>query len=119
MIIGSLRVFILLDCIFVMLYVVDSHFTLKSKDSFSRTVVLIPPFLAQGVYRDPQGHAIDLRPVEGKPCYSTFKNKSPVELYELLITALENQLVELRKSPYTNTEKETLKKIENNLALVS
>lgn len=75
----------------------------------------ISPF--EGIYRDPSGNAIDLRPLEGKPCYSTFKTKPPIELHELLINALKNQMAELRNAPYRITEKEAIERMQNNLAL--
>lgn len=70
-----------------------------------------------GVYRDPQGNAIDLRPLEGKPCYSTFKNYSELELNNLLVTALTNQIAALDSSPYMNTEAPALARLRKDLML--
>eukprot|EP00918_Siedleckia_nematoides_P094504 GHVU01207527.1.p1 GENE.GHVU01207527.1~~GHVU01207527.1.p1 ORF type:complete len:323 (-),score=43.89 GHVU01207527.1:406-1374(-) len=52
-----------------------------------------------GVFRDPHGVSHDLRPLEGKPCYGNFKNKSPAELSKLIVEAIRNQLAALKKSP--------------------
>lgn len=69
----------------------------------------------EGVFRDPKGAAIDLRPLENKPCYSTFKNYAEVELYELLVKALTTQLGCIGQSPYRNTEQPTLDRLKAEL----
>ncbi|KAJ1614875.1 hypothetical protein OJ252_437 [Cryptosporidium canis] len=45
-----------------------------------------------GVFRDSKGIAHDLRPKENKPCYSNLIKMEESKLYELLVTALENQI---------------------------
>lgn len=73
----------------------------------------LPHFL--GVYRDPKGHAIDVRPLKGKPCYSSMKNLSQLELTQLLHDAIKNQLLKLEMSPYANTEGDTIERLKNEL----
>eukprot|EP00922_Rhytidocystis_sp_ex-Travisia-forbesii_P006998 GHVS01010230.1.p1 GENE.GHVS01010230.1~~GHVS01010230.1.p1 ORF type:complete len:431 (-),score=96.47 GHVS01010230.1:200-1492(-) len=56
-----------------------------------------------GVFRDPSGQALDLRPKESCPSYVNFMSKSETELLRLISKAINNQLVELQKSPYDET----------------
>lgn len=69
-----------------------------------------------GVYRNPKGEIIDLRPTEGKPCYSNLVKKSELELYEMLYTALTNQISDLATSPYISTDKSVIEKIREDLS---
>eukprot|EP01069_Polyplicarium_translucidae_P012981 Polyplicarium_translucidae@DN695_c0_g1_i2.p1 len=68
-----------------------------------------------GVFRDPSGEAIDLRPLENKPCFAIFTQKSEEELHELLVRALTNQREKLRDSPYANTEMGDIQKLVKEL----
>eukprot|EP00917_Polyrhabdina_sp_WS-2016_P031649 GHVP01067467.1.p1 GENE.GHVP01067467.1~~GHVP01067467.1.p1 ORF type:complete len:259 (+),score=66.19 GHVP01067467.1:54-779(+) len=61
-----------------------------------------------GVFRDPSGNAIDLRPRENKPCYNVMMEKTEFELYEILLVALENQVEKLKLCQYQNTEADEL-----------
>ncbi|CBZ51029.1 conserved hypothetical protein [Neospora caninum Liverpool] len=70
-----------------------------------------------GVFRDPNGKAIDLRPAEGRPCYSNFIKKSEYELLQLVETAIKNQLEKLKESVYD--ERRTHKKLQAELSEVS
>eukprot|EP00922_Rhytidocystis_sp_ex-Travisia-forbesii_P049768 GHVS01074060.1.p1 GENE.GHVS01074060.1~~GHVS01074060.1.p1 ORF type:complete len:417 (-),score=76.37 GHVS01074060.1:1571-2821(-) len=56
-----------------------------------------------GVFRDPNGEALDLRPKDSCPSYSNFIVKSELELLQLISKAINQQLVELQKSPYDET----------------
>lgn len=56
-----------------------------------------------GIFRDPAGNAIDIRPREGRPSYKNIKTMSRVELLRLISRAIQNQLVELKRSPYDET----------------
>ncbi|KRX04120.1 hypothetical protein PPERSA_08335 [Pseudocohnilembus persalinus] len=51
----------------------------------------------EGCYKDKDGNFIDLRPVEGKPCYSEFKKKTDAELKQMLKAALEEQIKQLEQ----------------------
>lgn len=53
-----------------------------------------------GCYRDHQGTFYDLRPKESCPSYENMISKGMEELLQLLLTALENQLKDLRSSDY-------------------
>ncbi|OII78189.1 hypothetical protein cand_035180 [Cryptosporidium andersoni] len=57
-----------------------------------------------GVFRDYKGVAHDLRPIENKPCYSNLIKMDEDKLYDLLITALRNQIKTLQsQSIYSET----------------
>ncbi|KAK6588738.1 unchacterized apicomplexan-specific serine rich low complexity [Cryptosporidium xiaoi] len=51
-----------------------------------------------GVFRDFNGAAHDLRPIENKPCYSNLIKMDEDQLYKLLVTALENQIKTLENN---------------------
>ncbi|KAH0484949.1 MAG: uncharacterized protein KVP18_002793 [Porospora cf. gigantea A] len=78
-----------------------------------------------GVYRNSCGEAIDIRPLEGKPCFSNFRHRNVHEVRDLLVTALSNQLECLQDSKFTHTdagfvrrqEKELQRKLEQYRAL--
>ncbi|XP_053993789.1 uncharacterized protein LOC128884412 isoform X2 [Hylaeus volcanicus] len=72
----------------------------------------LPYFL---VYRDPNGRPVDVRPLKGKPCYSSMKTLSQLELTQLLYDAIKNQLSKLEMSPYANTEGDTIERLKNEL----
>lgn len=59
--------------------------------------------LVAGVFRDPQGNAIDLRPKEGRPCFANAKELSELELLRLIVKAITNQLEKLKESPFDET----------------
>lgn len=69
-----------------------------------------------GVYRDATGSLRDLRPKEGKPCFSEFMGKTEKELKSLIVSAIQKQMEILQKSDERNLEgiiadlKEKLKK---------
>ncbi|KAL7068991.1 hypothetical protein ACR3K2_05240 [Cryptosporidium serpentis] len=57
-----------------------------------------------GVFRDYKGVGHDLRPIENKPCYSNLIKMDEDRLYDLLITALRNQIKALQsQSIYSET----------------
>lgn len=56
----------------------------------------------KGVYRDAAGGLRDLRPKEGKPCFSEFMTKSEKELKSLIVIALQKQLSILESSSERN-----------------
>jgi len=68
-----------------------------------------------GLYRDPKGTAIDMRPKEGKPCYSSLSALSDLEVAEMAVIAFTNQIKALENSPYTETEDEQHKELGNRL----
>lgn len=68
-----------------------------------------------GIFRDPQGNALDLRPKEGRPCYTTFKEFTISELKRMLRDAIQNQLAALPNAPYWATERQTLQQLETSL----
>ncbi|KAH0476428.1 MAG: hypothetical protein KVP17_001332 [Porospora cf. gigantea B] len=78
-----------------------------------------------GVYRNSCGEAIDIRPLEGKPCFSNFRHRNVHEVRDLLVTALSNQLECLQDSKFAHTdaafvrrqEKELQQKLEQYRAL--
>ena len=82
------------------------------KNGFTK-VYPIPHY--SGIYRDPKGNAIDIRPLKGKPCYLTMSLLSELELTKLLCKALTNQLSCVENSPYANTEKEVLNRLKSEL----
>ncbi|KAK2196220.1 hypothetical protein BdWA1_002820 [Babesia duncani] len=63
-----------------------------------------------GVYRDFTGKAHDLRPMEGRPCYSNLVKLSQSKLVELIQTAIETQLEILKAS--SHDESETIKTLQ-------
>lgn len=71
--------------------------------------------LSTGVFRNSSGEAIDLRPLEGKPCYSNFKHRDVREIRDLLVTALENQIDCLKQSEFAHTDSSMLKRQEAEL----
>jgi len=54
----------------------------------------------RGVFRTSSGDLVDIRPKETCPSFSNFMSKPMTELYEFLIKAYENQLLDLKKSNY-------------------
>eukprot|EP00920_Eleutheroschizon_duboscqi_P032638 GHVT01078700.1.p1 GENE.GHVT01078700.1~~GHVT01078700.1.p1 ORF type:complete len:437 (+),score=146.66 GHVT01078700.1:1335-2645(+) len=52
-----------------------------------------------GVFRDPQGRAIDLRPNLGRPCQLYFSKLEELDLLRLIQRAIQMQLVQLNESP--------------------
>lgn len=56
-----------------------------------------------GVFRDPHGNAIDLRPTEGRPCYKNAKQLSEAELLSLIGKAIRGQIEALRHSAFDET----------------
>ncbi|PHJ16571.1 unchacterized apicomplexan-specific serine rich low complexity protein [Cystoisospora suis] len=70
-----------------------------------------------GVFRDPNGNAIDLRPAEGRPCYSNLTKKTEYELLQLVEVAIKNQMEKLKESVYD--ERATHKKLQAELVEVS
>lgn len=68
-----------------------------------------------GIYRNPQGKALDLRPMEGRPCFSNLKGKPEAELTQMLRTALKNQIEALKNSPYRTTDQPLIDKLEKDL----
>jgi len=67
----------------------------------------------RGCFRKSTGELVDLRPKESCPCYSNFMSKELPDLYDLLVTAYENQLKDLENSKYN--EKRTKKELETTL----
>lgn len=64
----------------------------------------------RGLFRLSNGTLLDLRPKETCPCYNNMMKKELPELYQLLVTAYENQLKALEQSVYDETKlEETLK----------
>lgn len=57
----------------------------------------------KGLFRDAMGNLRDLRPLEGKPCFSELIKKSDKELQKLLTTALTKQIEVLSASNEKNT----------------
>jgi len=53
----------------------------------------------RGLFRDSAGNLVDLRPRDTCPCYHNFMKKEMVWLHDMLVTAYENQLKELREQP--------------------
>eukprot|EP01054_Gregarina_sp_Poly1_P001829 Gregarina_sp_Poly_1__1828@NODE_1475_length_4047_cov_55_673116_g978_i0_p1_GENE_NODE_1475_length_4047_cov_55_673116_g978_i0NODE_1475_length_4047_cov_55_673116_g978_i0_p1_ORF_typecomplete_len577_score81_03DUF465/PF04325_13/0_009PGA2/PF07543_12/59PGA2/PF07543_12/0_65_NODE_1475_length_4047_cov_55_673116_g978_i022764006 len=68
-----------------------------------------------GMYRDPKGAVIDLRPQEGKPCYSNLSRMSEIELTALLAKAIRKQIEDLEHSPYRVTDEQTVKRLKEEL----
>lgn len=68
-----------------------------------------------GMFRNPSGEVIDLRPEEGKPCYRNLDRYDDIELYSMLITALKSQLRELDESPYMITDANVVFKLREDL----
>eukprot|EP01053_Blabericola_migrator_P002432 Blabericola_migrator_1__2431@NODE_1685_length_4002_cov_97_585260_g1092_i0_p1_GENE_NODE_1685_length_4002_cov_97_585260_g1092_i0NODE_1685_length_4002_cov_97_585260_g1092_i0_p1_ORF_typecomplete_len413_score86_99CDC27/PF09507_10/0_00068HHV5_US34A/PF17087_5/0_14Herpes_LMP1/PF05297_11/0_93FAM176/PF14851_6/6_7_NODE_1685_length_4002_cov_97_585260_g1092_i018573095 len=68
-----------------------------------------------GIFRDPQGKMIDLRPLEGKPCFSNFKKLSEIELTNMLKEALKKQMELLNQSPYAVTDDVAVQRVKNEL----
>eukprot|EP00375_Theileria_parva_P000765 XP_763435.1 hypothetical protein [Theileria parva strain Muguga] len=60
-----------------------------------------------GVFRDYNGVAHDLRPLEGKPCYNNYCKFSEAKLYELIEKGIKKQLEILSRSKYD--EKSTIR----------
>ncbi|CDJ59855.1 hypothetical protein, conserved [Eimeria maxima] len=56
-----------------------------------------------GVFRDPNGNAIDLRPEEGRPSYRNARQLSELELLQLIAKAIRGQMEALKKSPFDET----------------
>ncbi|OEH73574.1 hypothetical protein cyc_06705 [Cyclospora cayetanensis] len=56
-----------------------------------------------GVFRDPNGNAIDLRPQEGRPCYRNVKQLSELELLQLIAKAIKGQMAALQSSAFEET----------------
>ncbi|CDJ33699.1 uncharacterized protein EMH_0055570 [Eimeria mitis] len=56
-----------------------------------------------GVFRDPHGNAIDLRPEEGRPSYKNARQLSELQLLELIAKAIRGQMTALQKSPFDET----------------
>lgn len=56
-----------------------------------------------GLFRDAKGGIRDMRPIEGKPCYSELMKKSDKELQGLLSDALTKQIDVLSQSRENNT----------------
>lgn len=52
----------------------------------------------EGVYRDADGTLRDLRPKEGKPCFTEFMGKTEKELKSLIVAAIQAQLAILENS---------------------
>jgi hypothetical protein len=57
----------------------------------------------KGMFRDAMGNIRDLRPLEGKPCFSQLILKSEKELQQMLSTALTKQIEVLSASSEKNT----------------
>lgn len=68
-----------------------------------------------GMYRDPRGAVIDMRPLEGKPCYSNLNKLSEGELTSMLVTALRKQIEAIENSPYRVTDELTVKRLKDEL----
>jgi len=66
----------------------------------------------RGLFRNSNGDLVDLRPKETCPCYANFMKKEVSELYELLVTALENQIKDLVNSKYNETQLEAELKVK-------
>jgi len=66
----------------------------------------------RGLFRASNGDLIDVRPQETCPCYANFVKKDLPELYDLLVSALENQMKELKKSKYNETQLEQELKVK-------
>lgn len=58
---------------------------------------------SSGVFRDPHGNAIDLRPLEGRPCYKNAKQLSELELLQLIAKAIKGQMAALQTSAFDET----------------
>ncbi|CDI76898.1 hypothetical protein, conserved [Eimeria acervulina] len=56
-----------------------------------------------GVFRDPHGNAIDLRPEEGRPSYRNARQLSELELLQLIAKAIRGQMTDLKTSPFDET----------------
>uniref|UniRef100_A0A7S1RPG0 Uncharacterized protein n=1 Tax=Alexandrium catenella TaxID=2925 RepID=A0A7S1RPG0_ALECA len=59
-----------------------------------------------GLFRASNGDLIDCRPRETCPCYQNFMKKDLPDLYDLLVTAFENQIKDLANSKYNETQLE-------------
>eukprot|EP01056_Protomagalhaensia_sp_Gyna25_P003719 Protomagalhaensia_sp_Gyna_25__3718@NODE_333_length_3839_cov_163_903947_g260_i0_p1_GENE_NODE_333_length_3839_cov_163_903947_g260_i0NODE_333_length_3839_cov_163_903947_g260_i0_p1_ORF_typecomplete_len552_score105_06_NODE_333_length_3839_cov_163_903947_g260_i09542609 len=68
-----------------------------------------------GMYRNPEGSVIDLRPLEGKPSYSNLIQMPEEQLKAMLATALRKQLRALEDTPYAVTDRETVKATREDL----
>jgi len=68
----------------------------------------------RGLFRDPSGELVDLRPQETCPCFVNFIQKDEVELRGLLVKAFEKQLEALRS--HGSGEKELEKDLMRRLA---
>ncbi|EZG78222.1 putative unchacterized apicomplexan-specific serine rich low complexity protein [Gregarina niphandrodes] len=66
-----------------------------------------------GMFRDAKGNAIDLRPMEGRPCYANLAKRSEAELRQMLKTALAKQIDELENghSPYNDTDHKYIQRL--------
>ena len=53
----------------------------------------------KGLFRDAQGRLNDMRPLQGKPCYSEFIKRSDSELRTLISSAISKQVEILSASP--------------------
>jgi len=61
----------------------------------------------RGLFRDSKGELIDMRPKETCPCFNNFMAKDLTVLCDMLLTAYENQLKELREKGQYEIEKTT------------
>ncbi|UKK01263.2 hypothetical protein MACK_002076 [Theileria orientalis] len=69
-----------------------------------------------GVYRDYNGVAHDLRPLEGKPCYNNYSKFSESKLFELVEKGIRKQLEILSTSKYD--ERPTLRFLREELQVI-
>jgi len=77
---------------------VEAFHTVPEVDERGRTKVFALSSW-KGLFRDPHGNLVDLRPVEGRPSFDQMMLKSEPELHRLVVSAYENQLAELEAQP--------------------
>lgn len=74
----------------------------------------------KGVFRDSKGVLYDFRPKEMCPSYNNFMNKDEKYIYELLIKALNSQIIQLEESDkYSNKDEKVLASIKEELDLTN
>lgn len=66
----------------------------------------------RGLFRASNGDLVDARPKDTCPNYANFMKKDLVEIYDLLVTALENQLKDLVNSTYNEKQLEAELKVK-------
>jgi len=66
----------------------------------------------RGLFRASNGDLVDVRPKDTCPCYTNLMKKDLPEVYDLLVTALENQMKDLKNSNYNEKQLEAELKVK-------